>query len=77
MTDSARDSAESGRAVSHDDLARYLGEDFEVEDVGQLPDDECDYCGRQAATGEHGCCRWCRDYLHGAAVAAGVSGVAE
>jgi hypothetical protein len=55
-----------------DVLARYLGEDFDPEDVGPLPDDECDYCERQAATGENGCCRWCRDYLNGIAVAAEV-----
>jgi hypothetical protein len=61
------------RAISYDNLERYLGEDFDAEDVGQLPDDECNYCERQAATGEHGCCRWCREYLHAVAVGAGVS----
>lgn len=49
------------------ELTRYLGEDFNPDDVSRLPDSECEYCGRQAATGEYGNCRWCRGYLHGVA----------
>ncbi|GAA0276491.1 hypothetical protein [Halobacterium noricense] len=60
--------AESSQQVNQDDVSRYLGDDFDPSDVDEFARTECDHCGRKAATGAHGCCRWCRGYLHGVAV---------
>lgn len=40
---------------------RYLGDDFNIDSV-TIPIENCGLCGREAATGEDGCCRWCRTY---------------